>query len=76
MNDIRQKLAELLTILLGQKISEDSNVSMENCREWDSMKHIEIISTIEDEMNISFPIERIPKLISFDLLAKEIEQIK
>ncbi len=76
MNDIRQKLAELLKILLGKKISEDSNVSMENCREWDSMKHIEIISTIEDEMNISFPIERIPKLISFDLLAKEIEQIK
>jgi len=72
--EIENKLAEILTILLGQEISSDSNVSMQNCEIWDSMKHIEIITTVEEEFEISLPIEEIPKLTSFDLLAAAIKK--
>lgn len=63
-----------MTLLLGQDIKADSNVSMDNCEIWDSMKHIEIISTIEEEFDISLPIEDIPKLTSFQLLADAVEK--
>lgn len=63
-----------MTLLLGQNINADSNVSMDNCEIWDSMKHIEIISTIEEEFDISLPIEDIPKLTSFQLLAEAVEK--
>lgn len=69
----RQDLAEILTMLLGQEVTADSDISMQNCEAWDSMKHIEIITTLEEELGVSFPIEDIPKLTSFELLAKAIE---
>ena len=72
--EIRNKLAEILTILLGQNVSSDCNISMQNCEIWDSMKHIEIITTVEEEFEISLPIEEIPKLTSFDLLADAIKK--
>ena len=70
----KEKLAQIMTLLLGQDIKADSNVSMDNCEIWDSMKHIEIISTIEEEFDISLPIEDIPKLTSFQLLAEAVEK--
>jgi acyl carrier protein len=71
----REKLAEIMTMLLGQDITPDSDVSMANCAAWDSMKHIEIISTIEEELDISFPIGDIPKLTSFEMLAQAIDNM-
>lgn len=70
----KEKLAQIMTLLLGQDIKADSNVAMDNCEIWDSMKHIEIISTIEEEFDISLPIEDIPKLTSFQLLAEAVEK--
>lgn len=70
----KEKLAQIMTLLLGQDIKADSSVSMDNCEIWDSMKHIEIISTIEEEFDISLPIEDIPKLTSFQLLAEAVEK--
>ncbi len=71
--EVKTKLAEILTLLLGREIASDSDVSMQNCEIWDSMKHIEIVTTVEEEFGISLPIEEIPKLTSFDLLADAIE---
>ena len=70
-----QKLSEILSVLLGQNIDINSDVSMINCEVWDSMKHIEIITTLEEEFNISFPIEDIPKLTSYALLLDAINKL-
>ena len=70
-----QKLSERLSVLLGQNIDINSDVSMINCEVWDSMKHIEIITTLEEEFNISFPIEDIPKLTSYALLLDAINKL-
>jgi len=69
----KEKLAEILTLLLDQKVTPDSNISMQDCELWDSMKHIEIITTLEEELGVSFNIEDIPKLTSFELLLNAIE---
>lgn len=70
-----QELADILSMLLGQDIDINSDVSMTNCEVWDSMKHIEIITTLEEEFNISFPIEDIPKLTSYALLLDAINKL-
>lgn len=46
---------------------------MENQSDWDSMKHIEIIMTLEDELNISFEAGDIPNMTS---LAEIIVKVK
>lgn len=71
----KEKLAEILSVLLGQNVEINSDISMMNCEVWDSMKHIEIITTLEEELGISFPIEDIPNLTSYKLLADAIKKL-
>ena len=70
---MEEQVAKILSILLGQEFSAGDDVSMENQELWDSMKHIEIITTLEEELGISFNIEEIPTLTS---MAKIVEAIK
>lgn len=71
-----EKVLEILSTLLDKDIKENSDVSMDNCELWDSMKHIEIISTLEDELGISFNIEDIQNLTSVKKILKAIEELK
>lgn len=70
---MEEQVAQILSLLLGQNFISSDDVSMENQELWDSMKHIEIITTLEEELGISFNIEDIPKLTS---MVKIIEAIK
>ena len=73
-NKLKQAV-DILSVLLGIEIKENSDVSMQNCETWDSMKHIEIITTIEDELGISFEIEDIPNLTSVALILDKIKNM-
>ena len=70
---MEEQVVQILSLLLGQEFKITDNVSMENQELWDSMKHIEIITTLEEELEVSFNIEDIPKLTS---MKKIIEAIK
>lgn len=68
---VEERVKEIISVLLGEKVTE--NTAMGNCENWDSMKHIEIITTIEEEMDISFEPEDIPKLTSYKSLVEKIK---
>lgn len=72
---MEKKIANILSVLLGQEINPGDDVSMENQELWDSMKHIEIITTIEEELEISFNIEDIPKLTSMKKIIEAAEKL-
>lgn len=74
--EIEKKLAEILTVLLKKEINPDDNVSMETAELWDSMMHIQIIMTVEEELDVSFEPHDIPKLTSMQKLADKIKEIK
>ena len=68
-------MAEILSTLLGQSFSAENDVSMENQELWDSMKHIEIIITLEEELGISFNAKDIPTLTSMSKIIDAIKQM-
>lgn len=72
---MEDQVAQILSLLLGQDFTSEDDVSMENQELWDSMKHIEIITTLEEELNISFNIEDIPKLTSMKKIIEAIENL-
>lgn len=72
---IENNVSKILSALLGQEINPNDDVSMENQELWDSMKHIEIISTLEEELGISFNIEDIPKLTSMEKIVEAIKKM-
>ena len=68
---MENKIADIFSSLFGRKISPDADFSLENQSDWDSMKHIEIIMTLEDELNISFEAGDIPNMTSLaEIIAK------
>lgn len=71
--NMREKVAEILSTLLGREIAPGEECSMESERAWDSMKHIEIILTVEEETGVSFEAEEIPKLTSMARIVARLE---
>ena len=53
----RNEIEAVTLRVLGSvlKCEVDNKCSRENFNQWDSLKHIEIIFAIEDELNIQFP---------------------
>ena len=76
MSNIEQAVAEILTLLLGQKVTPDGNIDMSTCKAWDSLKHIEIIMTVEERLRISFEAEDIPRLTSQALIVARIKEMQ
>lgn len=73
---MEKQVAEILSMLLGKDFSVGENVSMENQELWDSMKHIEIITTLEEELGVSFKIEEIPTLTSMEKIVEAIKKME
>ena len=70
---MREKVAEILSTLLGREIAPGEDCSMQSEQTWDSMKHIEIILTVEEETGVSFEPEEIPKLTSMARIVARLE---
>jgi acyl carrier protein len=63
----------VLSTVLRSEVNEFS--SRETLPNWDSLKHIEIIFAIEDELNIEFPEEQMSELNSVEQIIKIAEGV-
>lgn len=75
MRDINTELTNILELLLEMKLDKCDTVEMGNPPAWDSLKHIEIIMSIEQQFHISFAPEDIPFLTSKKALLEKIESL-
>ena len=48
--------------------------SQDNIDNWDSLKHLDLITFLEDEFEITFPVEEIGHLVSFRLIRVIVEK--
>lgn len=64
MNSQQIKTVVLSVLLSVLKCEVDEESSREDLPEWDSLKQIEIIFAIEDELNLQFPEEILSDLNS------------
>lgn len=72
--NIDEKVKEILEVLLEHKINTDN---IDACSEelWDSLKHLEIIVTLEEEFGIKFNQEDIPQLNSMNAIISKIKTL-
>ena len=71
--DTKSKLLDILTTILGKNV--DETCSAETMEAWDSLTHIEIIVTIEEEFGIKIPQGKIPELKSFKSLLETVKTL-
>ncbi|MBX1886679.1 acyl carrier protein [Campylobacter peloridis] len=65
---MENKFYEILESILEVKVNENSNLSMQNCKNWTSLAHIDIIMSLEEEFNIKFNKEELTNLNSQNAL--------
>ena len=73
---MENQIAEIFSALFNTEIEPDSNISKDNNDEWTSIKHIEIIVTLEEELGIKFKAEDIPKMTSMQKIIEYVKGLK
>ncbi|EGO0809466.1 acyl carrier protein [Campylobacter lari] len=64
---------EILENILEVKVDENSNLNMQNCKNWTSLNHIDIIMSLEEEFEIKFSKDELSQLKSQNELLQAIK---
>lgn len=67
INYMKEKLIEILKDTFELE-SVDINCSQENCPQWDSMNHLNLVLELEEEFDLAFTPEEIKKMKSFNAI--------
>ena len=67
------KIYEILSNILETEVNENTNVSMQNCEKWTSLAHIDIIMSIEEELDIVFNQDDLPELTSQGAIIQKLQ---
>lgn len=62
--EIKEKVLFVIGTVLKQNFDLNSEIEAESLPEWNSLKHIEIMFAIEDELGIEFSSEELSQLNS------------
>ena len=74
-SEVSDKIFKILSRILKIPLNKiDDNFEMNKVSQWDSVAHLDIISTFEDEFNIQFDASEVSKLINLKNIDKIIQQ--
>lgn len=73
LHEVRKIVADILQIPEEQL---DVNADMNDVENWDSLRNIQILSSIEEYYDILFPEDDIFDLTNIQALANEVEKLK
>lgn len=71
---MEKQFYEILKNILEIEVNEHTNLSMENCKNWTSLAHIDIIMSLEEEFEIKFNKEDLSLLKSQNELLQAIKE--
>ena len=75
MDNIELAIQEIMAVVFEMsKESITSESSQDSIRNWDSVKHLDLIISLEEEFEITFPVEEIGHLVSFKIIKIIIEE--
>ena len=72
---VESKLNEIFTAVLELELDKiNSEMSTDNTEQWDSIKHLMLMNTIEEEFNIQLNDEDLLNLTSYQAIKNRIEE--
>jgi len=71
-NQIEQTVLAVLTAVLKHPFDGNGDVTRENTASWDSLKHIEVMFALEDELGAEFSEE---ELVMLDSVTKIVDAV-
>jgi acyl carrier protein len=71
---LAREVRETLAIVLGRTFADDDPVEREGHPEWDSLKHVEVVFALEDELGVRFDAEELGRLASVRSIVEAVER--
>lgn len=73
MSDVIKSVMSKIFLMPQEDISPES--SPENIERWDSLKHMQLVLALEDELEITFPDETVPNLVSYKAIVEAVADL-
>ena len=70
---VMQIMSEVFGVAV-ESIGEDA--SPDTIGTWDSLRHMQLVLALEEELDVTFPDERIPELIRLDVILSVVEDLR
>jgi len=64
-----ERIRRILSVVLKRPIAPGEPVSRETEPRWDSLRHVELIFSVEDEFSVTFDEDELPRLTSLRAIA-------
>lgn len=75
MPHIQQKIYKILEQVLEIEVNQNTHITMQECESWSSLAHIDIIMSLEEEFDITFNQEDLPRLTSQEIIVQKIREL-
>ncbi|WP_295700481.1 acyl carrier protein [uncultured Helicobacter sp.] len=75
MQNVNERIYAILKSILEVPINEQTSISMQNCEQWTSLAHIDIIMSIEEEFGIAFGADDLPDLNTQEALIDKVKEL-
>jgi acyl carrier protein len=70
-NKIREIMAQVFNV---PEVSIDSLSSPDTIESWDSLRHMNLVTALEEEFNVRFTYEQISEMLNFSLIIEVLKE--
>jgi acyl carrier protein len=70
-NKIREIMAQVFNV---PEVSIDSLSSPDSIESWDSLRHMNLVTALEEEFNVRFTYEQISEMLNFSLIIEVLKE--
>ncbi|TLD88470.1 acyl carrier protein [Helicobacter sp. MIT 03-1614] len=74
-NTIEKRIYGILSSVLDMCVDESTHICMENCEQWSSLAHIDIVMSVEEEFGICFKESDLASIVSQESLILKVQEI-
>ena len=76
MDNIEGRIKEVMSSVFDVEVDTLNNESSQDTIEqWDSVKHLDLVVALEDEFEITIPIEEVGNMVSFKYIKLIVEEL-
>ena len=73
---MKYRVYEVVSQILNVPLNEiDDEFSTDHCKDWDSLKHINLVLALEEEFHIQFREGQIVEMLSVGLIVESIKEV-
>lgn len=76
MENIDERIKDVMSGVFGVEVETLNEVSsQDNVEGWDSIKHLDLIVSLEEEFGVSIPIEEVGNMTNFKYIKLTLEEL-